>query len=165
MFGRVPQPGDWVATRHRIPISLTDHLLGDAGGLKPGTRGVVVRSSGFGRVEARFSIGLAGSVTASVRSSDLRVVRRGGGEDAFAAHTSRLNAARLGVAIALIAPFAYFVVAWHLHGGTKEGLLPALIDGACSGALDLLAYALTNPMKALIYLVIVTLAGRFAFRA
>ena len=163
MSWRTPQPGDWVVLTSPVKTTLTDHLLGDQAGIRRGTRGVVIRSLGWGACQVRLDTGLLGSTTARVRRGQMRVVRRGGGVDAFAARSSRLNAARAGVALALVAPFSYFAAAWFAGGGSKGGLLAALIDGLLQGCLDLLSYALAHPLNAALYVGLVTVASRFAF--
>ena len=82
---------------------------------------------------------------------------------AFGARRGRLGAARAGVALALVAPLLWFVAVWFLRGGTKEGLLPALVDGVLRGVLDLLVHALGHPLQALLYVLVVAAASRFAF--
>jgi|GEM_PF-5634277 hypothetical protein len=75
-----------------------------------------------------------------------------------------IGAARAGVACALVAPVAYFVVVWFLRGGSKDGLIVAVIDSVIYGVLELAAYAFANPVQAALYLFVVWAAGRFAFR-
>lgn len=162
LFG-APQPGDWVTLRRTVKVGLFDYLIGGEAGVKRGTRGVVVRRSGWGRLEIRLDTGLTGATTARVRSADVRVVRRGGGSEAFARRTERLNAARAGVALALVAPPAYFSLSWFLHGGSRGGLLAALVSGLLQGVLDLLAFGLGHPVSALLYLLVLGAATRFAF--
>lgn len=98
------------------------------------------------------------------RSNQVRVTRRAGGVEAFASRTGRLNAARLGVAVMLAGPLLLSAVSWFLSGGSKAGLLLALADNVVYETLDLLGYALTQPVHALIYIALLTAAMRFAFR-
>lgn len=162
-FFRSPQPGDWIKTTRPIKVALTDYLMGDNGGIRPGTRGVVIRVHGWNSLEVLLDTGLFGSITARVRPDQVRVVSRDGGIDSFRETTSRINAMRFGVAMAFVLPIAYFALVWLLKGGTKDGLIAALADSAIYGMFDLLSYALGNPINALIYIAIVSLAARFAF--
>lgn len=162
-FFRSPQPGDWIKTTRPIRVSLTDYLMGDNGGIRPGTRGVVIRVHGWNSLEVLLDTGLSGSVTARVRPGQIRVVRRDAGIDSFRETTSRINAIRFGVAMAFVLPLGYFAIVWFLKGGTTDGLTAALVDSAIYGMLDLLSYALSNPINALIYIAIVSVAARFAF--
>jgi hypothetical protein len=164
-LARNPEPGDWIKTTRPIKLGLSDYLMGDNAGIKPGTRGVVTRNCGWNAVEVLLDNGLFGSVTARVKVRDLRVVRRGAGVTSFRQSTSRINAVRFGVAMAFVLPIAYFALMWFVRGGTRSGLVVALLDSAIYGAFDLLTYALSNPVNAVIYIAIVSAAARFAFRA
>jgi hypothetical protein len=162
LFGGNPQPGDWIVTTEPIKHSLSDYLSGHAG-IKTGTRGVVTARSGWNSVEVRLDGGMLGGYTVRARASQVRVTRRGGGVDAFAERSGRLAAARLGVAVAIVAPLLFFAASWFLHGGSKAGLLVAVLDGALYSILDLIGYAITNPIQAILYLILLAVAGRFAF--
>ena len=158
-----PRPGDWVVLTDTVKTTLTDHLVGGDAGIRRGTRGVVLRTLGWGALEVRLDAGIVGGVTARVPASRVRVVRRGGGTDAFAARTSRINAVRAGVGLALVGPFAYFALCWFLHGGSRGGLVAAIVDGLLQGALDFLGFGLAHPLSALVYVLVLTVASRFAF--
>ena len=90
---RGPEPGDWIKTTELIKVTFTDYLMGDDGGIKPGTRGVITRNLGWNTLEANLDTGLFGSVTVRVRPNQVRVTRRAGGTDAYTRTTSRINAA------------------------------------------------------------------------
>lgn len=164
IFSPIPREGDWIRTTRPIKVTMSDYLLGDGAGIKPGTRGVVLRSAGWNSLEVRLDGGLFGSSTIRVKPSQVRVIRRDGGIEAFAASSERLRYARVGVALALALPLLYFVVSWFIHGGTKEGLIVAVLDSFIYGVIDLIGYAISNPLNALLYLLLVTGAWRFAFR-
>ncbi len=163
LFSRAPQPDDWVVTTAPIKTSLSDYVTKDAG-IRPGTRGVVLGRSGWRSLTVRLDGGLLGTVTVRAHSSQVRVTRRAAGVEAFASRTGRLNAARFGVAALLVGPPLLFAVSWLLHGGSKAGLLVALTESVIYGTLDLLSYALSSPVHALIYVALLTTAMRFAFR-
>lgn len=163
LFGN-PRPGDWVKTTEPIKRGLSDYLMGPAAGIKVGTRGVITRSCGWNALEARLESGLLGAVTVRVKPSQVRVVRRGAGVGAFSDSASRRNAMRFGVAAALVLPLAYFALVWFLRGGTVDGLVVAVLEGVIAGVLDLAMYSLDEPIRALVYVGIVTMAARFAYR-
>ena len=163
IFGGSPQPGDWIKTTRPIKTTTADYLIGDGAGIKPGTRGVITKTYGWNSLEARLDTGLSGSMTVRVKPSQVRVTRRSGGVDAFNQSASRTRYMRLGVALAFVLPMVYFAVMWFIHGGTKDGLIVAVPNSAIYGAIDLVDYVFRNPGNALIYLGIVTVAGRFAF--
>jgi len=78
---------------------------------------------------------------------------------------SRLAAARFGVAVALLAPLAWFAGSWLAHGGSASGLAVALASGALQAVVDLLAYALAHPLSVIVYLIVISLVTRFAIGA
>lgn len=158
-------PGDWVRSISVIRTSFTDRMLGGDAGIKPGTSGVVVDHVGWGSLKVRFDTGLFGSVTTTVKSSQVRVTRRGGGVEAHAERAARLRWARAGVGLALLGPVLVFAIRFLISGGSSGGLLVVLLDGAIAGVFDLIGYAFANPLQALLYVAVLTVAGRFAFRA
>ncbi len=153
-------PGDWVRTTTTVSLNLADQLLGH-GGLPPGTRGVVLERYGS-RLRVEFDNGW-GSVTGTVRSREVQVVRRGAGAAAFRTRTSRLASARLAVAFALALPVLQFVVAYLWANRSFDGIGPAFVTAALYGAEDSLLATLHEPRKAVVYFVVVTLLYRFAF--
>jgi hypothetical protein len=164
LFYGTPRESDWIVTTRPIKVGLSDYLMGDDAGVKPGTRGVITKTHGWNSLEARLDTGLFGSVTVRVKPHQVRVVRRGGGIDLFEARASRLAWARAGVALALVAPLAWFAVSWFLGGGSDEGFVAAVIDSVIYGAIDLLGYVFASPVQALAYVGLLAIAGRFAFR-
>jgi len=76
--------------------------------------------------------------------------------------TRRINAARLGVAAALVGPRGYFIALWYLNGGLTGGLFVTLFDGAFRGAPGHDSYATSHPIRALRFFLVVTFASRFA---
>lgn len=164
-FGDTARPGDWVVTTEFIKVTLTDHLVGDRGGIRPDTRGVITDSAGFfdTSLQARLDTRFGGPVSVRVRPGQVRVTRRAGGVTAFEQHSDRRGAIRSGAAVALLAPLVYFIASYLLHGGTKDGLLLALLNGAIYGVLGLIEYVLVNPASGVIYLALIWLAGRLAF--
>lgn len=154
-----PQQGDWVATTRTVPVTLTDRALG--GGLPAGTRGVVVERRG-GRLGVELDGGW-GRVTAEVHARDLRLVGRGRGAAAFRSRTSRLAAARIAVAGMLLLPVGHFVLAylWAYH--TFDGILGAFAVAVLDGAGQSLIAALHEPVRALVYFVVVAVLWRIAF--
>jgi len=163
LLGRAPGVGDWIKTTETVPVSLTDALTGS--GVPAGTRGVITKVSGFfgGHLVARFDGGLLGSVTAQVRPSHVRVIRRGAGIEAFNRSVGRRNQVRLGAALALLGPLLYFCSTYMLRGGTKEGLIVELMNSAIYGAQEMLEYVVTNPAQGLLYCALVWGVGRLAF--
>ena len=162
-FFSSPEPGDWIKTTELIKVTFTDHLMGVDGGIKAGTRGLITRSLGCNTLEAKLDTGLFGSVTVRVKPNQVRVIRRHGGTDAYTQTMSRIKAARAGVAIVLIAPVLWSIVAYLLRGGSTADLGPAIVSAIIDGVLDLMDYALVNPINAVLYVVVLTAAARFAF--
>jgi len=76
---------------------------------------------------------------------------------------SWLSAIRLGAAIALLAPLVYFIASFLLHGGSWGEFPLVLVTGALNSVLDLIAFAITNPLKAMIFIAISWVAGHLAF--
>jgi hypothetical protein len=164
MFLASPRQGDWVRSTRRVTVGFVDSLSG--GGLPPGTPGVVVSDSVgacSSDVLVEFSSGLGGTVSARVASRHLRVLRRGGGVRAFRRHTNQLWAARLGVATAFLGPLLWFVASYVVtHRGT-DGLASALVCSLVYGALDFATFLLEDPVRALVYLAVTSVAWKFAF--
>jgi hypothetical protein len=52
-----------------------------------------------------------------------------------------------------------------LCGGSTSGLIVSLLEAAVYGVLDLVAYVFDRPFDAALYLIVLSVAGRFAFRA
>lgn len=154
------EPGDWVRTTRTVPLTLTDRLLGD-GGLPRGTRGVVIARRG-GRLDVELDVGW-GITRATVKTRDVRAVRRGGGVGEFRARRSRLATARFAVAVALTLPLAHFTILYWWTYRSFDGFVPALVTAALYSAEDSFVAALHQPVKAILYFAVVALLGRFAF--
>jgi hypothetical protein len=155
----LPDPGDWVRARRTIPVTLTDHLVG--GGVRPGTKGVVLSRSGS-RLEVRFDAGW-GSHTARIGASDCRLYRRGRGEAAFARRTHVLTIVRPSLAVFLLWPIVWFAIAYVWQEHSTDGLLASLAVGVAYGLLDYVAMAITHPLQFLVYAVFMAVLGRIAF--
>ena len=164
MFGSTPRAGDWVRTTRRVPVGFTDALSG--GGLPPGTSGVVVSDSvGWwsSDVVVEFASSFGGTVSARAPARHLRVVRRGGGVPEFRRHSSHLGAARLGVAAAFLGPLLWFVISYVVEHRSTDGLAADLAQGFVYGGLDFLTFLLNEPVRALVYLLVTSVAWKVAF--
>jgi hypothetical protein len=164
LFGGPPQPGDWIKTTKLVKVGLTDYLLGDDAGIPPGTRGVITEASGiFSTIlTARLDGGLFGPVTVRVRAHEVRVVRRNGGIEAYKENAQKRTIVRVAAVIAMFGPILVFAIKYLAAGGSKGGLLVAMLKGVVYGTLDTIEYVLTNPVKGLLYCAIVWLIGRIA---
>lgn len=156
-----PEPGDWVRTTRTLPLTLTDHLLGDGAGLPAGSRGVVLSRNG-GRLSVEFDGGW-GPITATIRVDDCRIQRRGAGPEAFRSRARRLALVRVSLAVALTLPVLQFLVAYLWQNGSFDGIIAAFAAASVYGALDFLAAAVQHPVQAAVYCVVVTVLTRFAF--
>jgi hypothetical protein len=163
--GGAPQPGDWIKTTKRVKVSLTDYLLGDGAGVPPGTRGVITETTGLFNIAltAQLDGGLFGPVTVRLRPDQVRVIRRGGGLEAYRESAHRRALIRSAAVIATLGPIVIFAARYLAAGGSKGALLVALMNGVFYGVLNTVEYGLTNPMNGLIYCGIVWLIGRLAF--
>lgn len=153
----VPQAGDWVRTVTVVPVTFTDRVGG--GGLPSGTRGVVLATYG-GRVEVELDAQW-GSITTTVRTGDVRVVRRDGGVGSFRQRTRRLVLARLAVGLMLALPLLQYAISyvWTYH--SFDGITAELVTGTLLGVGDSIGAALSEPWKALIYFGVLAVLGRF----
>ena len=52
----------------------------------------------------------------------------------------------------------------YADGGTSEGLVASLATGVFYGALDMVEWTLTHPFAALLYVAVLSIAWRVAFR-
>lgn len=163
LFSATPSIGDIVTPVKPIKTTATDYMLGGDAGIKPRTRGVVLNTSGWNSLEVEFDTGLWGSVRATVKAQDVRVVARGVGHDRFREQASRLRWARAGVAACLLCPIVFFIFRAWLSGDSQGDIIASLIDGAVQGILDLIAYAITSPLQALVYVLVLGGLSRFAF--
>lgn len=164
-FWSTPRPGDWVRSTRRVPVGVLDQLTG--GGLPPGTRGVVVGTAPgllCSDLLVAYDAGLAGTVTARTRARDLRTVRRGGGVDEFRRSRGRLAAARAGVAAVFVAPVLWFAIQYVVERRSTDGLMSTLVVGSVYGAFDFVGFLVAEPLRAIAYLLVTSVAWRFAFR-
>ena len=153
-----PEPGDWVRTARRLPVSTYDMLTGD--GLPLGTRGLV-RSYRHGRLVVDLDTGW-GTVTVSLRPRDCFVVRAGGGEQAFRRRASRVLLVRASVLAGLHLPLVLFVASYAWQRGTLDGVQGALVLAAIDSAFAAVEAAVHSPQQALLYYGVVALLLRFA---
>lgn len=161
---RVPQVGDWVVATSEIGARVS---LISSRRLPVGTRGVVttaVHGWWQPRVGVRFDAGLSGIVECDAEVARLRVVRRGGGHDAFVRRAQIGGAARAGVAVALLAPLVYFVVAYVWTRRTVEGLTGAVLGAVIDSAVGTAGSAITHPVTTAMFLLVGGVLARFAFR-
>ncbi len=160
MWGGEPRPGDWVVSKELVRTSLTDRLTG--GGLRPGTRGVVVARSGS-RLVVEFDTGY-GRASARVPAGVVRVVRRGGGRDRFERRTGLMTTIRLAVAAFLMFPVLWWIGAYLWTYRTLDGIVPAFAVAALDSLGELVATAIAHPGRSLVYALFLAALGRFAFR-
>lgn len=158
MFG-YPEPGDWVRLKRLTPTSFTDHLTGD--GLPAGSLAVVTSRSG-GSLEVEVDAGW-GSTRTRVRASEVRLVRRGGGQEAFARRVHHLTVVRVSLALFLLWPVLQFT-GWYLwEYRTFDGLTTALAIGMVEGAMEQIAELIADPVRGLLLLGFFAVLGRIAF--
>lgn len=158
MFG-YPETGDWVRLKRTTPTTLTDHLTGD--GLPAGSLAVVTSRSGRS-LEVEVDAGW-GSTRASVRANDVRLVRRGGGREAFARRVHHLTVMRISLALFLSWPVIQFT-GWYLwEYRTFDGLTTALAIGVVEGALEQIEELIVDPVRGLLLLVLFAVFGRIAY--
>ncbi len=156
-----PRPGDLVTVTERISTG----LFGGAG-IAPGTSAVVIScENGFfaQRVNLRADNGI-GTVDVTAKLNQVRLSRRGYGLERFERRTGRLTAMRLGVAAALIGPLVIYCIRFLVfEHGTVPQLISNLTIGAVTQTVELAAYALEQPVRALLFVGCGWLLWRFAF--
>jgi hypothetical protein len=160
MWGSV-QEGDWVKATDTLTVGMFGGSM-----IRPGTKGVVtsVISGWFSSRAAVTFDGEFGTVRATVPVSKLRVVRRGGGVEAFTSRRGRLMAARAGLMIFVAWPVISFVAQylWLNHG--FSGITRAFALGVIDSFGDYLNMLLTSPVRGALYLGFLGLVGRLAWR-
>lgn len=153
-------PGDWVLARERIPVTVTDHLLG--AGIQPGTRGVVT-SRTASLLEVDFATGY-GTTTVTTRASTCTLARRGGGQQSSHSRTRVITTIRLALAAFLLWPLVQFVLSYLWHERTLNGIEAALAVAAVDSLLAWVGAMLAEPGRALAYLGFLAVISKIAFR-
>lgn len=158
MFG-YPDVGDWVRLKKTAPTTLTDHLTG--GGLPTGSLGVVT-----GRFGASLEVDVDagwGTCRAQVRASDVSIVRRGGGREAFGKRVHLLTIVRVSLALFLLWPIIQFT-GWYLwQYRSFDGFTVAFAIAMVEGALQQVEELIAHPIRGLLLLGWFALLGRIAF--
>lgn len=152
---RYPRVGDEVATTKPTTTS----LWGTA--VRPGARAVVL-SVGYIRTTVKLDTG-SGFVTTTVPTTSLRVIRRNVCEDRFIERGQVVHAARLGVALVMIAPFVIFAIRYVVVTGGTDGLIETIALGLIQSVLDVIQMAISTPVGTGVYLVVGWALWRFAF--
>jgi hypothetical protein len=75
-----------------------------------------------------------------------------------------MTAIRVGVLLAFAAPFLYFAGQYVWINHTTSGLIPAVLIGVIQGVLDTVTLAISDPIRSLIYFIVVSLVWRWARR-
>lgn len=158
-WGRPIEPGDWVRTVRKVPVTLADDLLGT--GAPAGARGVV-RERRSSRLRVELEHGL-GTVVATLRARDCRLVRRRGGSEEFHRWADRRRAARIGLMCFVAWPLVQFSALYWWYYGSFEGYFGELALAIVDSAVDMADQLVTDPVRALVYLGFLTVVGRLAF--
>lgn len=152
--------GDWIRNTRPAPVTLIDFATG--GGIPAGSTGVVTDVKGS-RITVDFDTGY-GLATATIESRHCRLVRRAAGAAAFRVRARRRTLIRLGLALALSAPFLQFTITYWIQHGNLDGVIPALVTGALGSIVDWITLALTNPVQTAIYATVLAVITRFVQR-
>lgn len=160
MIGRTPRVGDWVRV---TDTTRTTGLL--SGKLSPGTRAVV---TGRGLLSGNLTIrtadgGLGGARRARVRPDQVRVVKRGGGVERLNTRAEYRSAARMGAVAVIAIPATVASLLYLARGGSTDGLLVALLDGALKSAITMFEWVVNDPVRALPACLVLWLAWRLTF--
>lgn len=153
--------GDWVTATE----SLVYGLLGGST-IKAGTR-VVVTNVANGWFNSTASVrwdGGFGTVSTTVPTRHLRVVRHGGGVDRFVSHQGRLTAARAALALFLIWPVIKWVVEYVWLNKGFSGITGAFALGMVDSIDGWITMLVASPVHAVIYFAFLGLIGRWAWR-
>lgn len=161
IFGGTPQAGDWVVATAPITRGL---LAGEISAGAPGVVAGPVRGIWSPRVPVRFDCGLGGLAEVDAPVSRLRITRRGAGQDRFVRRMQWFGAVRVGVALALLAPIAYFAVLYIWTYRSVDGLLTALVMAALDSAVATMSAAISHPVPTAVFLAASWGLARFAFR-
>lgn len=152
--------GDWVELRRPVE---TFGLLSGGTEYRRGTKGVVLASSGWSGYLVSLETGF-GAAEVIVKGADLRLRRRDGGVDRWRERAARRNAARAGVAVAMLGPLLLWTAKFFIDGHNQGEFIVALLDGVVWSAVELLELTLSSPLTALAYVAVVTIAWRFVTR-
>lgn len=139
MFGffSTPRVGDVVSTTDSVYPS----ILGTP--LETGTKGVVTDVQGS-RYTVLFDTGF-GTTETTVKSSRIRLQRRGVGADSFAKTAELRLYVRIGALITLAIPMIIYLVQYWMAYGTFNNLLPNLVMAALDGIAASIIAAINNP--------------------
>ena len=75
------------------------------------------------------------------------------------------TAARLTVAVFLLAPIVQFI-GWYLWTyRTLNGVEASFVEASLAGIGDMLTAAITDPVRTVVYLVFLSVLSRFAFKS
>ena len=154
-----PEVGDWVRLRHRVPVTMADHLTN--GGLPKGARGCVVARRGS-RIDVDVDAGW-GSSRATLKAADVTVMRRGGGTEAFARRVRLLTTVRVSLALVIAWPVLRFVAEYLWVNRSFDDIVPAFVLGVIEGIPDQIEAALAEPWKAVLSFALFAVMGRIAF--
>lgn len=152
-------PGDWVRARQPVARGWADHLTGE--GLPEGTVGVVVDRFGS-RLVVDFDTGY-GLTRASVCAGHCALVRKGGGSTKFRERAKFMTTVRLSLVAFFTFPCLWYAVQYWWQERTFDGLVESMIMASLDAAWGFLVAAINDPVRAVIYLVVMAVLGRIAF--
>lgn len=153
--------GDWVRSRENLAYG----LLGGST-IKSGTRGVVtgVANGWFSSTASVRWDGGFGTVSTTVPTRHLQVVRHGGGVNRFVAHQGRLTAARAALALFLMWPVIKWVVEYVWLNKGFSGITGVFALGMVDSIGDWITMLVSSPVHAIIYFTFLGLIGRWAWK-
>jgi hypothetical protein len=160
MWGSL-RDGDWV----KADTTIRAGLLGGTR-IKAGTKGIVTGVSTrwlTSRADVEFHSGF-GTVRVSVPTHRLHLVRRDGGVDRFTERQQRLAAARLALLVFFAWPITWWCVQYVWINKSFSGMTSAFAISIVDSIGDWITMLTSNPIKGLIYLGFLWLAGRLAWR-
>lgn len=151
-----PRAGDWVAAKRGYSAGFVDAITGTHT-VRKGDRGVVVgdHTTGFfdPHIAVRFDTGWA-TTEVHIPVRHLRVVSRGRGEEAFRSRVSTMRWIQLGALLSVVLPVLWYVVSYRWHVGSFEGIGSEFAAGIVYSVFDMIEYLITDPVRAVIFLVI-----------
>jgi len=159
-----PREGDWVTARRPYSAGVVDALTG-AETVRKGDCGVVLDDRTSGSLDphlmVRFDTGW-GTRDIHVPVRHLRVVSRGRGVGSFERRTSTMRMIQLGALLAMLVPVLWFVISYRRQTGSFDGIMTELAVGVVYSAFDMVESIITDPVKAVIFLVLSWLAYKLA---